>query len=331
VKAGPRGRGAAEHAKELAASGRHPGEGRGPGDPLVQEYLRHLEKETQHSPNTVSAYARDLAAFEEFCGRHYGQSGDWASVDRLGFRGFLGELQRRGLSKRTAARALSAVRSFYRYLQAHHGINASVSRAAKVPRLPKRLPGHLERGQVDELFAALEARAAEDDFGPLRNLAILELFYSTGMRLSELQGLDVDAVDLLSDQVKVLGKGRKERIIPVGDRAVRVLRRYLPVREAMKSPTAADRRALFVSTRGRRLAARSVQRIVHKAFDDIGVDGLRTHSLRHSFATHLLDAGADLRAVQEMLGHASLSTTQVYTHTSVERLKKVYQQAHPRA
>jgi integrase/recombinase XerC len=302
-----------------------------PADPLAREYLLHLEKETQHSPNTVSAYGRDLAAFEEFCGRHYGQAGDWAAVDRLGFRGFLGEMQRRGLSKRTAARALSAVRSFYRYLQIQHGINASVSRAAKVPRLPKRLPGHLERGQVDELFAALEDRAAEEDFGPLRDLAILELFYSTGMRLSELQGLDISAVDLLSDQVKVRGKGRKERIIPVGGRAVRALRRYLPVREAQRSPTAADRRALFASTRGRRLAARSVQRIVHKAFDSIGVDGLRTHSLRHSFATHMLDAGADLRAVQEMLGHASLSTTQIYTHTSVERLKKVYQQAHPRA
>jgi len=312
-------------------SGRHPGESRGPSDPLIAEYLLHLEKETQHSPNTVGAYRRDLEAFEEFCARHYGRPGDWAGVDRLGFRGFLGEMQRRGLSKRTAARALSAVRSFYRYLQVQHGINASVSRAAKVPRLPKRLPGHLERGQVDQLFAALEAKAAEDDFGPLRDLAILELFYSTGMRLSELQGLDIGTLDLLSDQVKVLGKGRKERIVPVGDRAVRVLRRYLPVREALASPTTADRRAVFVSVRGRRLAARSIQRIVHKAFDSVGVDGLRTHSLRHSFATHLLDAGADLRAVQEMLGHASLSTTQVYTHTSVERLKKVYQQAHPRA
>ena len=310
---------------------RHPGERRGPVDPLIGEYLLHLEKETQHSPNTVSAYGRDLAAFEEFCGRHYGRAGDWAAVDRLGFRGFLGELHRRGLSKRTAARALSAVRSFYRYLQTHHGINAAVSRAARVPRLPKRLPGHLERTQVDDLFAALEARAAGDDFAALRDLTILELFYSTGMRLSELQGLDIDSLDLLSDQVKVRGKGRKERIIPVGGRAVRVLRRYLPVREALKAPSAADRRAVFVSERGRRLAARSVQRIVHRAFDLVGVDGLRTHSLRHSFATHLLDAGADLRAVQEMLGHASLSTTQVYTHTSVERLKRVYQQAHPRA
>lgn len=191
-----------------------------PADPLAREYLLHLEKETQHSPNTVSAYGRDLAAFEEFCGRHYGQAGDWAAVDRLGFRGFLGEMQRRGLSKRTAARALSAVRSFYRYLQIQHGINASVSRAAKVPRLPKRLPGHLERGQVDELFAALEDRAAEEDFGPLRDLAILELFYSTGMRLSELQGLDISAVDLLSDQVKVRGKGRKEWIIPVDRKSV---------------------------------------------------------------------------------------------------------------
>lgn len=302
-----------------------------PADPLMREFLLHLEKETQHSPHTVAAYGRDLAAFEEFCGRHYGKAGDWPAVDRLGFRGFLGELQRKGLSKRTAARAMSAVRSFYRYLQVHHGINAAVSRAARVPKLPKRLPGHLERGQVGGFFEALEARAAGDDFAAVRDLAILELFYSTGMRLSELQGLDSGALDLLSDQVKVRGKGRKERIVPVGGRAVRVLRRYLPLREALPSPTVADRRAVFVSARGKRLAARSIQRVVHRAFDAVGVDGLRTHSLRHSFATHLLDAGADLRAVQEMLGHASLSTTQVYTHTTVERLKRVYQQAHPRA
>jgi integrase/recombinase XerC len=304
---------------------------RRPADPLISGFLLHLEKEKQQSPHTVKAYARDLEAFTEFCGRHYGAGWSWASVDRLGLRGFLGELQRRGLAKRSAARALSAVRSFYKFLQLHHGVDASVSRAARVPRIPKRLPGHLERGQVDELFAALEARAAGDDLEALRDLAIVELFYSTGIRLSELCGLSLDTVDLLADQVKVRGKGRKERIVPVGSRASRALRRYLLVREALPVRPGADRRAVFVSRRGGRLAPRSVQRLVHRAFDTVGADGLRVHSLRHTFATHLLDAGADLRAVQEMLGHASLSTTQVYTHTSVERLKKVYQQAHPRA
>jgi integrase/recombinase XerC len=143
--------------------------------------------------------------------------------------------------------------------------------------------------------------------------------------------MNLDDLDLLSDQAKVRGKGRKERIVPVGSRAVLALRRYLNLREAVRPRTAADRRAVFLSTRGRRLAPREVQRVVHRMFDAVGGDDLRVHSLRHTFATHMLDAGADLRAVQELLGHASLSTTQVYTHTSVERLKKVYQQAHPRA
>jgi len=252
-------------------------------------------------------------------------------VDRLGLRGFLGELQRRGLAKRTAARSLSAVRSFYRYLQVHHDVPNAVARAARVPRIEKRLPTYLDREQTERLFAWAESRAAGDEYKPTRDLAILELFYSTGIRLSELSGMNLDDLDLLSDQAKVRGKGRKERIVPVGSRAVLALRRYLNLRETVRPRTAADRRAVFLSTGGRRLAPREVQRVVHRMFDAVGGDDLRVHSLRHTFATHMLDAGADLRAVQELLGHASLSTTQVYTHTSVERLKKVYQQAHPRA
>jgi integrase/recombinase XerC len=297
----------------------------------VADYLLHLEKEKGSSPHTVKAYRRDLEAFVEFCDRYYGESWSWAAVDRLGLRGFLGELQRRGLAKRTAARSLSAVRSFYRYLQVHHDVPNAVARAARVPRIDKRLPTYLDREQTERLFAWAESRAAGDEYKPTRDLAILELFYSTGIRLSELSGMNLDDLDLLSDQAKVRGKGRKERIVPVGSRAVLALRRYLNLREAVRPRTAADRRAVFLSTRGRRLAPREVQRVVHRMFDAVGGDDLRVHSLRHTFATHMLDAGADLRAVQELLGHASLSTTQVYTHTSVERLKKVYQQAHPRA
>jgi integrase/recombinase XerC len=297
----------------------------------VADYLLHLEKEKGSSPHTVKAYRRDLEAFVEFCDRYYGGSWSWAAVDRLGLRGFLGELQRRGLAKRTAARSLSAVRSFYRYLQVHHDVPNAVARAARVPRIDKRLPTYLDREQTERLFAWAESRAAGDEYAPTRDLAILELFYSTGIRLSELSGMNLDDLDLLSDQAKVRGKGRKERIVPVGSRAVLALRRYLNLREAVRPRTAADRRAVFLSTRGRRLAPREIQRVVHRMFDAVGGDDLRVHSLRHTFATHMLDAGADLRAVQELLGHASLSTTQIYTHTSVERLKKVYQQAHPRA
>lgn len=298
--------------------------------PEATEYLVHLEKERDVSPHTLKAYARDLEAFTEFCDRYYG-SWKWETVDRLGLRGFLGEMKRRGLATRSAARALSAVRSLYRYLQEHHDVPNAIARAAKVPKLEKRLPAYMDRQQTSRLFEWAESRAGGDEFGATRDLAVLELFYSTGIRLSELCGMNLEDLDLLADQVKVRGKGRKERIVPVGSRAVLAMRRYLNLREAVVAKPGSDRRAVFVSRRGKRLAPRGVQRLVHAMLDGIGVDGLRVHSLRHTFATHMLDAGADLRAVQELLGHASLSTTQIYTHTSVERLKKVYNQAHPRA
>src|SRR5215207_1794867 len=297
----------------------------------VTEFLTHVEKERGQSPHTVKAYGRDLEAFTEFCDRHYAGAWTWTTVDRLGLRGFLGELQRRGLSKRSAARALSAVRSLYRYLQENHGVPNNIARAARVPKLDKRLPTYMDREQTEALFAWAEARAETGDFASTRDLAILELFYSTGIRLSELSGMNLEDLDLLSDQARVRGKGRKERIVPVGSRAVLALRRYLNLREELVSRVRGDRRAVFVTRRGRRLGPRGVQRVVHAMFDAVGGDGLRVHSLRHTFATHMLDAGAELRAVQELLGHASLSTTQIYTHTSVERLKKVYNQAHPRA
>jgi integrase/recombinase XerC len=309
-----------------------------PSRPELNAFLDHLSKERQVSPNTVQAYRRDLEQFIAFLDRHTGGSWTFGTVDRLGIRGFLGEMQRRGLSKRSMARALSAVRALYRFLQNEEGLEQSPVRSAKAPRLEKHLPGYLDRTRTEALFEAAEARIGTDDAAQ-RDLAILELFYSSGLRLSELTGLNLHDLDLLSDQVKVRGKGRKERLVPIGSRASKVLRRYLEIRERLVSRRAAeppsrpniDRQALFLNPRGRRLTPRSVQRLVHKAFEAIGVDGLKTHSLRHTFATHLLDAGADLRAVQELLGHANLATTQIYTHTSVERLKKVYQQAHPRA
>ena len=302
-----------------------------PVPPDVTAFLLHLEKERQVAANTVLAYRRDLEAFVEFLNRHYAGDWDFGRVDRLGIRGFLGEMQRRGLAKRSMARALSAVRSLYRYLQAHHGLEQSPVRAAKVPKQDRPLPAYLDRARTEEMFAAAEARAAEDDLAGVRDLAILELFYSSGLRLSELTGLNLHDLDLLSDQVKVRGKGSKDRLVPVGGRASRVLRHWLAQREPLAQRPGSERTAVFLSQRGRRLTPRSVQRIVHRALDVVGGENLRTHSLRHTFATHMMDAGADLRALQEMLGHASLSTTQIYTHTSVERLKKVYQQAHPRA
>lgn len=303
---------------------------KGETSPEVEDFLLHLEKERQVSPNTVSAYRRDLETFSAFCDRHHGGAWDWDSVDRLGLRAFLGEFERKGLSRRSAARALSALRSFYRFRQVHLGKGGGAARAARVPKLEKRIPGYLDRARTERLFAWAEARAAGGGVAELRDLAMLELFYASGMRLSELAGLKLGDVDLLADQVKVRGKGGKERIVPVGSRAVQALRRYLEAREPALARAGADRQAVFTGPTGRRLSARSVQRAMHRLLDGVGAGGLRVHSLRHTFATHMLDAGADLRAVQEMLGHASLSTTQVYTHTSVERLKQVYRDAHPK-
>ena len=303
--------------------------------PDVQEYLRHLAKERDVSPHTVTAYQRDLAAFAEFLGGYYGADGwSWEGVDRLAMRGFLAYLSRRGVGKRTMARTLSGVRSFYRWMHRNEMVESNPARAVGAPRQEKHLPGYLDRVQIDLLFQLAEARALEGNFVDVRNLAILELFYSTGMRLSELQGLSRGDLDLVSQQVKVRGKGRKERIIPVGDHAQLALRNYEAKRDDLlrQVGSAGERSAYFLARTGKRIGVRMVQKVVSSFLEQVDEDaGLSVHSLRHSFATHLLDAGADLRAVQELLGHASISTTQIYTHTSVERLKQVYQKAHPRA
>ena len=302
--------------------------------PEIADFVRHLSAERNDSPHTVKAYERDVTSFAGFLDDYYGQeTWKWAGVDRLAVRGWLAELSRRGLSKRSMARSLSAVRTFYRFLNLHHGIEVNPARSAATPKLEKRLPGYLDRRAMDRLFAVAETRAGDGSLQGRRNRAMLELFYSTGMRLSELVGLDMDDLDLVSDQVRVRGKGKKERLLPVGRPAVSALRAYFSRRdEAQREAKSPERRAVFVNERGRRLSPRGVQTIVRGFLDAVseGQD-VSTHSLRHSFATHMLDAGADLRAVQELLGHASLSTTQIYTHTSVERLKKVYHQAHPRA
>ena len=303
--------------------------------PDVAEFLRHLEKERDVSPNTVRAYARDLDAFLAFLAEYYG-GGDWSwpGVDRLAIRGFLAHLTRRGLAKRSIGRTLSAVRSFFRFLARSDVVEANPARAVGTPKLEKYLPGYLDRAQVDRLFEMAHGRAQAGRFTDVRDLAILELFYSTGMRLSELRGLSRPDVDLVSQQVKVRGKGRKERIIPLGDPAARALRNYESKRDELARTLGdrTDRSAFFLGRTGKRMSVRAIQNAVTGWLDRVDEDaGLSVHSLRHTFATHLLDAGADLRAVQELLGHASISTTQIYTHTSVERLKQVYRKAHPRA
>lgn len=304
----------------------------------IDEFLVHLAKERDLSPNTISAYRRDLREFSAWLASTHGIDGwQWNALGRTDIRGFMAHCTRRGLARRSIARQLSAVRSFYRWMHRDERVDVNPARAVKSPRLPRTLPAYLDKRQAETLLEHAATRANSLEFTDVRNFAMLELFYSSGLRLSELRGIDLGDLDLVAQQVKVRGKGRKERIVPVGDHAQRALRNYLVKRDALlakvkASNTRPARDAVFLSERGGRMSPRAIQHAMVGllAAVDEGA-GLSTHSLRHSFATHLVDGGADLRAVQELLGHASISTTQIYTHTSVERLKKVYRQAHPRA
>jgi integrase/recombinase XerC len=303
-------------------------------DPRLRPFLDHIAHERQLSPRTLSAYSRDLTELLAFLDGYFGHDWSWENVDRLAIRSFMGDcVGRRALARRSVARKLSAVRSLFRFLHLEEIVEANPARTVRAPRGERTLPAFLTREQMEQVFRAAEGRALDGGFHALRNLAIIELIYSSGLRLSELQQVNEADLDLVSERLRVMGKGRKERIVPVGGAAIRALRRYEPRRdELLAAVRGSDRRALFLSQTGRRISTRQIQKIVSGFLEKVGEDsGLSTHSLRHSFATHLVDAGADLMAVKELLGHASLSTTQVYTHTSKERLKRVYQQAHPRA
>ena len=300
--------------------------------PELADFLSHLEDERGLSPNTVEAYARDLGQLETFLSEYLGGS-EWRwddpEIDRLAVRGFLGWCERRGLSRRTAARKLSAARTFFRFLHLEDRIPADPTRAVRTPKTEKRLPGHLAEPDARAVLEAVELRAAENTLKGTRDLVVLELLYGSGLRLAELHGIDLSDIERGRRQVRVLGKGRKERIVPVTEAALNAIDRYLP-RRAEVVESGSD--ALLVNPAGRRLSRRSIQQSVHDALEKVSAaHGLSTHSLRHSFATHLLEAGADLLAVKELLGHVSLSTTQIYTHTTKERLLRVYRDAHPRS
>jgi len=303
--------------------------------PQVPDFLRHLSDERQLSPNTVKAYSRDLGELDEFLSDYLGhESWHWSDVDRLALRGFMGWCRRKGRSRRTVARKLSAARTFFRFLHLEDRIPSNPTRAVRGPKTEKRLPGHLTAGDVQAVFDAAEARAAENSLQGTRDLLILELLYGSGLRLAEVHGLDLSALDRRRRLVRVMGKGSKERIVPVTGAAVAALGRYEPRRmEALSSAKGeTSPEAVLLNARGGRLSRRSIQASVRRCLEvAAGARGLSAHALRHTFATHLLEGGADLMAVKELLGHVSLSTTQIYTHTTKERLLRVYRDAHPRS
>jgi integrase/recombinase XerC len=285
-------------------------------------FLARLKSERRLSPHTVSAYQRDLNALLGFCEREGIDS--LTALDSYAVRRFAAEAHRRGLGARSVARRLSAVRTFLAFLVETGVLKANAGVHVQAPKPGRRLPATLDADQVASLLD-IEG----DDPLALRDRAILELFYSSGLRLAELVGLDLTDVDLDDRTVRVVGKGSKSRVVPVGKQALGALRLW---RRARAELADAGETALFVSRRGRRIGARTVQLRVNEWARRQGArTGVHPHMLRHSFATHLLESSGDLRAVQELLGHASLSTTQIYTHLDFQHLAEVYDRAHPRA
>lgn len=306
--------------------------GRTESRPEVEGFLRHLANERQLAQNTLKAYRRDLQELESFLTDYLGRT-SWAwsddDVDRLALRAFMGASARRGLSKRSVARKLTAARTFLSFLHLEERIPSNPGRTIRAPKLERRLPGHLTRSDVDAVFEFAERAAEGNTLAGTRTLAVMELLYGSGLRLSELHGLDSGDIDRATKQMRVMGKGSKERIVPLTDAALRAVERYELRRREVAQP---DEVALLVNPRGHRLSRRSIQSTVRTCLEHAaGARGLSTHALRHTFATHLMEAGADLLAVKELLGHVSLSTTQIYTHTSKERLLRVYREAHPRS
>ncbi|WP_454108222.1 tyrosine recombinase XerC [Leifsonia shinshuensis] len=301
----------------------------------VDGYLRHLAVERGYSQQTVRAYRSDLAQFERFAAARGVTGTDELSLDL--FRDWLWEGAQQELAKATLARRSAAVRGFSGWNARSSDVAGVAPGAAdpaarlRAPKADKHLPRVITRAQIDSLLDGLAARAEDGDPGAIRDVVVIELLYAAGIRVSELTGLDVDDVDVERLTLRVVGKGDKERVVPFGVPALRAVGRYLTVaRPALATERSGP--ALLLGARGGRLGTRAVYQLVASLLADLPGGGpAGPHTLRHTAATHLLDGGADLRAVQEILGHASLGTTQIYTHVSSERLKETYRIAHPRA
>jgi len=282
----------------------------------IEKFIRYLEIEKNYSQHTILNYGLDLKDFKKFLG-----DSSLENVDYLLLRKYLAVLKERNFKMRTVARRLSTLRSFFKFLTREGYLKTNPLISLSSPKQEKHLPLFLTEDEVTRL---IEAAIPKDERG-LRDRAILETFYSTGIRISELVGLDTQDIDFIGGIVKVMGKGKKERMAPIGDVAIKAIRAYLEKRKKQTD-------ALFLNKSGRRITDRGVRDIVKKHLRLASIkQGVSAHTLRHSFATHLLNRGADLRSVQELLGHVNLSTTQIYTHLTTDRLKSVYDKTHPRA
>ena len=283
---------------------------------FIDKFSNYLEVEKNYSEHTLRNYRSDLEGLASFLGDK-----ELKAITHLDLRRYLAELKTRGNAKRTVVRKLGAIRSFFRFLSREKYIHNNPADSVFTPKMDKKLPEFLDAESTIKLVTS----PAGNTSSSLRDRAMLEVLYSTGMRVSELVGMNTDDVDIISGTVKVRGKGKRERMALLGKEAQKALRNYLDKRKG-------EEKAVFLNKRGRRLTDRSVRRILDKYVKQCSIEqNISPHSIRHSFATHLLNNGADLRSVQELLGHKNLSTTQIYTHLGSQRIKEIYSKAHPRA
>ncbi|MGA7753061.1 MAG: tyrosine recombinase XerC [Candidatus Sulfotelmatobacter sp.] len=289
----------------------------------VSDFLHHL-RERNASPHTIKAYSGDLASFSTYAG-----SRGWKQIDHIAIRGFLSQLYEKGLGKTSVARSLAAVRSLYRWLAREGVVEQNPAKLVATPKLPKRLP---RVPTIEEMNSVLDGKMPETAAFPERDRLMLELLYGCGIRNSELTGINLDDIRLSAEAILIRGKGKKERYVPFGGAVKGALAAYLPARQALLVETKKNTAALLLNQRGGRLTTRSVGRIIKKIAVAKGLSpDVHPHTLRHAFGTHMLEEGADLRAIQELLGHERLATTQRYTQLSMKHVLQVYDQTHPRA
>jgi len=293
-------------------------------DLSISKFLRYIALEKRYSPKTIESYSTDLTQFEKFLEElSDGHDIYWHKVDKKNVRHFLMELQLQGLNKRSIARKVATLKSFFKFLEKEEYVEKSIATAIKMPRFDNKLPEFLTKEEIEKIVNLPDQSAFEG----VRDKAILELFYSCGLRLNELLSLKLEDLMLRENAVRVMGKGRKERILPIGIPAKNSLLNYLEWRKKTAEPGVQE---IFILKSGKAMYPMSVQRLIKNYINRVvNLSSASPHMLRHSYATHLLDSGANIRVVKDLLGHENLSTTQVYTHLSIDHLKNVYKKAHP--